>query len=443
MDDRRKPLKRTCRREGEDMIAAIVFVIMIGLMVFNVPIAICTALATVGGIAYTQDVPMMVFVQRMFTGMDTFTLIAVPLFILCGRFMALGGITNDLISMSRVMVGYFKGGLAYINIVASMLFAGITGSAASDTSSVGAILIPAMEERGFDKDFSVAVTATSSTIGVMIPPSIPMVVYGASSGASIGKLFLGGIVPGIITGIALMILSGIIARRRDYPRDAFVGIKKSIIITLKGIPALMTVIIILGGIVGGVFTPTEAAGIAALYAFLLGKFYYRELKFRDIPKMLAEVALTTGQVALMIATASSLAWLFAQQGVPGMIGGFITGITTNKIALLLIINALLLFVGTWLDLSPAVIIFTPILLPIVTSIGIDPVHFGVIMVVNLAIGLFTPPVGVCLFVSCGIAKCSISYVVKAFIPFLIVMIGVLLLITYVPALVMTIPNLLM
>lgn len=416
---------------------------MIGLMVFNVPIAICTALATVGGIAYTQDVPMMVFVQRMFTGMDTFTLIAVPLFILCGRFMALGGITNDLISMSRVMVGYFKGGLAYINIVASMLFAGITGSAASDTSSVGAILIPAMEERGFDKDFSVAVTATSSTIGVMIPPSIPMVVYGASSGASIGKLFLGGIVPGIITGIALMILSGIIARRRDYPRDAFVGIKKSIIITLKGIPALMTVIIILGGIVGGVFTPTEAAGIAALYAFLLGKFYYRELKFRDIPKMLAEVALTTGQVALMIATASSLAWLFAQQGVPGMIGGFITGITTNKIALLLIINALLLFVGTWLDLSPAVIIFTPILLPIVTSIGIDPVHFGVIMVVNLAIGLFTPPVGVCLFVSCGIAKCSISYVVKAFIPFLIVMIGVLLLITYVPALVMTIPNLLM
>ncbi|PKL27764.1 MAG: C4-dicarboxylate ABC transporter permease [Spirochaetae bacterium HGW-Spirochaetae-2] len=425
------------------MIAAIVFVIMIGLMVFNVPIAICTALATVGGIAYTQDVPMMVFVQRMFTGMDTFTLIAVPLFILCGRFMALGGITNDLISMSRVMVGYFKGGLAYINIVASMLFAGITGSAASDTSSVGAILIPAMEERGFDKDFSVAVTATSSTIGVMIPPSIPMVVYGASSGASIGKLFLGGIVPGIITGIALMILSGIIARRRDYPRDAFVGIKKSIIITLKGIPALMTVIIILGGIVGGVFTPTEAAGIAALYAFLLGKFYYRELKFRDIPKMLAEVALTTGQVALMIATASSLAWLFAQQGVPGMIGGFITGITTNKIALLLIINALLLFVGTWLDLSPAVIIFTPILLPIVTSIGIDPVHFGVIMVVNLAIGLFTPPVGVCLFVSCGIAKCSISYVVKAFIPFLIVMIGVLLLITYVPALVMTIPNLLM
>ncbi|MDC7246890.1 MAG: TRAP transporter large permease [Sphaerochaetaceae bacterium] len=425
------------------MIAAIVFFIMIALMIFNVPIAICTALATVGGILYTQDIPMMVFVQRMFTGMDTFTLIAVPLFILCGRFMALGGITHDLIAMSRVLVGYFKGGLAYINIVASMLFAGITGSAASDTSSVGAILIPAMEDRGFDKDFSVAVTATSSTIGVMIPPSIPMVVYGASSGASIGKLFLGGIVPGLITGIALMIVSGVIAHRRDYPSDEFVGLKQSLFITLKGIPALMTVLIILGGIVGGIFTPTEAAGIAALYSFLLGKFYYKELKFRDIPKMLAEVALTTGQVALMIATASSLAWLFAQQGVPGMIGNFITGITTNRFVLLLIMNALLLFVGTWLDLSPAVIIFTPILLPIATSLGIDPVHFGVIMVVNLAIWLFTPPVGVCLFVSCGIAKCSISYVVKAFIPFLLVMIGVLILITYFPALVMTIPNLLM
>lgn len=425
------------------MIAAIVFLIMIGLMAFNVPIAICTGLATVGGIAWTQDVPMMMFVQRMFTGMDTFTLIAVPLFILTGRFMALGGITKDLIDMSKVLVGYFKGGLAYINIVASMLFAGITGSAASDTSSVGAILIPAMEDRGFDKDFSVSVTATSSTIGVMIPPSIPMVVYGAASGASIGKLFLGGIVPGILVGIALMIVSGIISHRKDYPSDKFVGLKESVFITLKGIPALLTIIIILGGIVGGFFTPTEAAGVAALYSFLLGKFYYKELKFRDIPMMLAEVALTTGQVALMIATASSLAWLFAQQGVPRMIGEFVIGITTNKFLLLLIINALLLFVGTWLDLSPAVIIFTPILLPIATSVGIDPVHFGVIMVVNLAIGLFTPPVGVCLFVACGIAKCSISYVVKAFIPFFLATVGVLMLITYMPILVMGIPNLLM
>ncbi|WP_195376646.1 TRAP transporter large permease [Anaerotruncus rubiinfantis] len=423
------------------MIALVVFAIMIGLMVFNVPIAICTGLATIGGILVTNDVPMMVMVQRMFTGMDTFTLIAVPLFILTGRFMALGGITRDLINVSKVMVGFMKGGLAYINIVASMLFAGITGSAASDTSSVGGILIPAMVEKGYDTDFSVAVTATSSTIGVMIPPSIPMVVYGVAAGASIGSLFMGGIIPGILVGIALMIVSAYYAKKRNYPRDERVSFKEAVWIIIKGIPAMLTVIIILGGIVGGFFTPTEAAGIAALYSFIIGRVLYKELFFRDIPQILSEVARTTGQVALMIATASSLAWLFAQQGVPAMIGGWLTGITTNRFLILLLVNLLLLFVGTWLDLSPAVIIFTPILLPIVTQLGISPVHFGVIMVVNLAIGLFTPPVGVCLFVSCGIAKCSIASVVKAFIPFFLAMLVVLMLITYCEPLVMFLPNL--
>ncbi|MBE6904788.1 MAG: TRAP transporter large permease [Ruminococcaceae bacterium] len=423
------------------MIAIIVFTIMIGLMVFNIPIAICTGLATIGGIAVSQGVPMMVVVQRMLTGLDTFTLIAVPLFILTGRFMALGGITTDLINVSKVLVGFLKGGLAYINIVASMLFAGITGSAAADTSSVGGILIPTMIDKGYDEDFSVAVTATSSTIGVMIPPSIPMVVFGVASGSSIGKLFLGGIVPGILVGIALSIITFFIAKKRNYPRDEKVSVKEGIHLLIKGIPAMMSIVIILGGITTGWFTPTEAAGIAALYTFLLGKFYYKELTFADIPKMVSEVAVTTGQVALMIATASALAWLFAQQGVPAMIGNLITGVTTNPILLLLIINVLLLFVGTWLDLTPAVIIFTPILLPIVTQLGIDPVHFGVIMVVNLAIGLFTPPVGVCLFVACGIAKVSIASVVKAFIPFLLAMIAVLMLITYIPGLVMFLPGL--
>lgn len=425
------------------MIVLIVFIVMIALMVLNVPIALCTGIATMAGILSVDGLTMQIFVQRMFTGLDTFTLIAVPLFILTGRFMALGGITRDLINVSKVLVGYFKGGLAYINIVASMLFAGITGSAASDTSSIGSILIPAMNNKGYDSDFSVAVTATSSTIGVMIPPSIPMVVFGAVSGASIGKLFLGGIVPGILTGIILMIVSGVISNKRDYPRDEKISFKESVILLLKGIPAMLTIIIILVGIVGGIFTPTEAAGIAALYSFLLGKLYYKELKIKDIPKMLSEVALTTGQVALMIATASALAWLFAQQRVPMMIGNFILGITTNKFVLLLIINLLLLFVGTWLDLSPAVIIFTPILLPIAQQLGMDIIQFGVMMVVNLAIGLFTPPVGVCLFVSCGIAKCSITSVIKAISPFFLAMIIVLVLITYVPWISMALPTALM
>lgn len=425
------------------MIAMIVFAVLVILMVFKVPIAIGTALATIVGIFFVGTLPPAVMVQRMYVGLDTFTLIAVPLFILTGRLMALGGITTDLINLSRVLVGYLRGGLAYINIVSSMFFAGITGSAASDTSSVGAILIPAMLEKGYEKDFSVAVTATSSTIGVMIPPSIPMVIYGVAAGASIGRLFLGGLIPGVIVGLALMAVTFVVARKRNYPVEERISFGASVRIVLKGIPALFTIVVIVGGIVSGVFTPTEAAGIAALYSFLLGVLFYRELKLRDLPGILVDVATTTGMVALMIATASALGWLFANQGIPRLIGGAILSVTDNRIIILMLINLLLLFVGTWLDLSPAVIIFTPILLPIVTVLGIDPVHFGVVMVVNLAIGLFTPPVGVCLFVSCGIAGISISDTVRAFIPYFLVMVGVLLLITYVPELVMFLPNLLM
>jgi C4-dicarboxylate transporter DctM subunit len=425
------------------MIAIIVFIIMLSLMTINVPIAICTGLATLAGVIFTSDLRFMVVIQRMFVGLDTFTLIAVPLFILTGRLMALGGITRDLILVSKALVGFMKGGLAYINIVASMLFAGITGSAASDTSSIGGILIPAMIDKGYHKDFSVAVTATSSTIGIMIPPSIPMVIYSVSSNASVGKLFLGGIVPGLMVGIALLIVSAIMTKRRNYPRDESFTWGETFIIMLKSIPAMLTVFIILGGIILGIFTPTEAAGVAVFYSYLLGRFYYKELFLKDIPGIIAEVSVTTGQVTLMISTASALGFLFSHQGVPAMIADLILGVTTNKIMLLLLINLLLLFVGTWLDLSPAVIIFAPIFLPIVVNVGVDPVHFGVIMVVNLAIGLFTPPVGVCLFVACGIARISIASTVKVFIPFFLAMVGVLLLITYIEPLVMFLPNLLM
>ena len=286
------------------MVAVIVFSLMIGLMIFNVPIAICTGLAALVGVA-VGGYPLMVMVQRMFTGLDTFTFIAIPLFIMTGRFMALGGTTRDLINVSKVLVGFLKGGLAYINIVASMLFAGITGSAAADTASIGGILIPAMVKKGYDTDFSVAITATSSTIGIMIPPSIPMVVYGVAASASIGKLFLGGIVPGILVGMALIAVSAVIAKKRNYPRDERVSFKEAVIILLKGIPAMLTIVIILGGIIFGVFTATEAAGIAALYSFLLGAFYYREIRWRDIPKIIVEVAVVTGQTTLMIATASA------------------------------------------------------------------------------------------------------------------------------------------
>ena len=422
------------------MIAVYVFLTMIALMTINVPIAICTGLATLVGIVVSQGLPPMNMVQRMFVGIDTFTLIAVPLFILTGRLMALGGITRDLINVSKILVGYLKGGLAYINIVASMLFAGKTGSAAADTSSIGAILIPAMIQKGYHRDYSVAITATSSTIAIMIPPSIPMVVYGVATNASIGKLFLGGIIPGIMVGITLIIVAAVIARQRNYPRDESFTLRESAVIILKGIPAMLTIIILLGGIISGWFTPTEAAGVAVFYSFLLGMFYYREIRFRDVPQIIAEVAVTTGQVALMIATASALGFFFSHQGIPAMIGNFILGLTKSKFLLMLLINALLLFVGTWLDLSPAVIIFAPILLPIVVAMGMDPVHFGVIMVVNLGIGLFTPPVGVCLFIACGIAKIPIASTIRAFVPFFLAMVGVLMLISYCEPLVMFLPN---
>jgi C4-dicarboxylate transporter DctM subunit len=423
------------------MVAILVFAVMIGLLIFNAPIAICTGLAALIGVA-AGGYPLMLMVQRMFTGLDSFTFIAIPLFIMTGRFMALGGTTRDLINVSKVLVGFLKGGLAYINIVASMLFAGITGSAAADTASIGAIMIPTMVDKGYDRDFSVAVTATSSTIGIMIPPSIPMVVYGVAASASIGQLFLGGIVPGILVGVALIAVSACYAKKRDYPRDEKVTLREAFVILVKGVPAMLTIVIILGGIIFGFFTATEAAGIAALYSFLLGAFYYKEIRFRDMPKIIAEVAVVTGQTTLMIATASALAWLFARQNVPAAIGSFLTGMTDNRLLLLLMINVWLLFVGTWLDLSPAVIIFTPILLPIAVACGVDPVHFGVIMVVNLGIGLFTPPVGVCLFVACGIAKCSITSVVRSFLPFFLATVAVLLLITYIPGLVMWLPGLL-
>jgi C4-dicarboxylate transporter DctM subunit len=416
---------------------------MLAVMIYiKIPISFALGIATLGGVLLAGDVPVMVIAQRMFVGLDSFTLIAVPLFMLAGQLMAIGGVTRDLLNLSLVFVGWMRGGLAYVNIVASMIFAGITGSASSDTSSIGGILIPTMIERGYEKDFTVAVTATSSTIGIMIPPSIPMVLYGIASGTSIGQLFMGGVVPGLLVGFGLMAVSAVISKKRNYPAEKKFSFAESLNICLRSLPALGTVVIIIGGIVKGFFTPTEAAGIACFYTACLGLFYYKELKFRDMPRLVYQTAMTVGLVALMIAAASALGWFFTSQGVPRAIAQAITGFTNNKIIILLLVNIVLLFVGCWMDLAPAVTLFTPILLPVVTAVGIDPVHFGIIMVVNLAIGLFTPPVGVCLFISCGIARISITSVLKAFIPFFLIMITILMLITFIPEVSMFLPTLL-
>ena len=423
------------------LLAGIIFLVLIVLMILKVPISFVLAISTLVGVILAPGVPLMVAAQRMFAALDSFMLIAIPLFMLTGKIMAIGGVTKDLINLSNVLVGWMRGGLAYINVVSSMIFAGITGTASSDSASIGGILIPTMIEKGYEKDFTVAVTATSSTIGIMIPPSIPLVLYGISSSTSIGKLFLAGLVPGLIVGLVLIGLSAVIAHKRNYPAEKSVGIKESIKIMIKSIPALMTVVIIIGGITTGFFTPTEAAGIACAYSALLAVFYYKQLRWRDFPKLIYETAITMGIVALMIAAATALGWFFTSQGIPQALAKAMVAMTDNKYIILLLINILLLFVGMWMDLAPAVTLFTPILLPVAKALGIDPIHFGIIMTVNLAIGLFTPPVGVCLFVSCGIANTSIAKVIKAFIPFFIAMIAVLALITLVPAVSMFLPSL--
>ncbi len=424
------------------VLAGIVFAVLILLMLIKVPISFVLAIATLLGIVLAPGIPIKVAAQRVFVSLDSFMLIAIPLFMLTGHIMAIGGVTKDLIALSNVLVGWMRGGLAYINVVSSMIFAGITGTASSDSASIGGILIPTMIDKGYDKDFTVAVTATSSTIGIMIPPSIPLVLYGIASNTSIGKLFLAGIIPGLIVGIVLIALSAVLARKRNYPAEKWVGFKKSLIIMVKSIPALLTVVIIIGGITTGIFTPTEAAGIACAYSALLGVYYYKQLKWRDFPGLIYKASLTMGIVALMISAATALGWFFTSQGIPQQLAISMMALTSSKFIIMLLINVLLLFVGMWMDLAPAVTLFTPILLPIVTALGIDPIHFGMIMVVNLAIGLFTPPVGVCLFISCGIADISIAKVIRAFIPFFIAMISVLALITAVPAVSTFLPNLL-
>jgi len=424
------------------MLTVAILGVMLSLLVLNVPVAVSIALATLSGVVII-GLPPVIVVQRMFAGLDTFTLIAVPLFILAGRLMAAGGVTGSLINVANVLVGFLKGGLAYVNVMASLLGSGMTGSAAADTSASGTIMIPVMKDRGYDTGFTVAITATSSTIGILIPPSIPLVVYGVTTNTSIGRLFIAGLIPGLLMFIALIVVVALVSKKHNYPREERIPIKQAVFIILKGIPAMLTVIIIVGGIRGGFFTPTEGAGIAVAYTFLLGIFCYKGLKIRQVPKIILEVAVTTGQVALLVATASALGWLFARQGIPAIISAFLMGITTEKILLLLIINIMLLLIGMFLDLTPAVIIFAPILLPIAISLGIDPVHFGLIMVVNLAIGLCTPPAGVCLFIATGIAKTSITSVLRGFIAPLLAMIVVLMFVTYLPQLTMFLPNLLM
>ncbi|RKY03210.1 MAG: C4-dicarboxylate ABC transporter permease, partial [Spirochaetes bacterium] len=403
-------------------------------LIMGIPVAFCLGISSLACLFIKPDIPLLIIPQKMFSGTDSFPLMAVPFFMLAGSLMNRGGITKRLIRFSNILVGSIRGGLAMVNVVASMFFAGITGAAVADTSAMGTILIPAMVKERYDVDFSAAITASSSTVGPIIPPSIPMIIYGVYAGVSIGKLFLAGIIPGVILGFSLLGVAYIISVKRGYPKGKKVGIREFFVTLKEASLALIMPVIIIGGIVFGIFTATEAAVVAVFYAFFVGFFVYGELKIKDLPHIIIESGITTSIIMLVIANASIFGWIIAHEQIPQKVANLFLFFTHNKWLILLFINIFLLFVGTFLETTASLIILTPILLPLATSLGIEPIHFGIIMVLNLVIGLTTPPLGVCLFVACSIAHISLEKISRAIIPFLLTSIFVLFLVTYIPQL---------
>ncbi len=379
--------------------------------------------------------------QRMATGLDSFALLAIPFFILAGQIMNRGGIARRLIDFAKTLVGSLPGGLAHVNIIAAMLFGAISGSAVAAASAIGGFMGSRMEEEGYSKEFSAAVNITSSTTGMVIPPSNILIVYSlASGGASIAALFLAGYLPGILTGLFLMTVAAIWAKRKGFPtgeRSKFSEVSKSFV---RAFPSLLLLIVVIGGIVVGIFTATEASAVAVLYCLVLS-FMYKEITVKNIPEILLGSVGTTAIVMLLIATSISMSWVMSYENIPQEISNLLLGISDNKVIILLIINLILLFVGIFMDMTPAVLIFTPIFLPVVMELGIDPVHFGIIMVMNLCIGICTPPVGSVLFVGVGVAGTTIQKVIRPLMPLFIAMLVALMLTTYIPALSLWLPSL--
>jgi C4-dicarboxylate transporter DctM subunit len=410
-------------------------------LLIGIPVAFTLGLTPFVAFLLGGEIPHMLAAQRIFTGMDNPILMAVPFFILAGNIMSAGGMTQRLVAFCNVLLGSFRGGLAYINVVISMLFAGITGAAVADTSAVGSILIPAMKKEGYDVDFSTAVTATSSTIGPIIPPSIPFIIYGVLGEVSIASLFLAGFIPGALLGLSQMSVVAYYARKRNYPKGSLISVREALKATFDAALVLMMPLIILGGILTGIFTPTESACVAVFYALIISLFVYRDIRLVDLPKIIINTAVTSSLVMLVIGTASIFSWLLASEEIPQYITEAVINITHNRIAILLLVNIVLLMVGTFMETTASLIILTPVLLPLMNKIGVDPLHFGVIIVLNLVIGLTTPPVGVCLFIACAIGEIKLEQITKAILPFLLASITVLLVVTYWESLIMLLPRL--
>ena len=419
--------------------AATIFAVFILLLVIRMPVSFSLAISAAIALVFAGSMDPLIVVQRMYTSVESFSLIAIPFFILSGGFMESGGISRRLISFSSSLVGHIRGGLSMISIVAAMFFAGISGSTAADTAAIGSVLIPAMEKKGYGKDLATSVVGTAGAIGIIIPPSIPMIILGSIGQISISKLFLGGAIPGILIGFALMGVCWYLSRKRQYPAGERVSIREFFRIFAKTIWALILPLIILGGVLGGIFTATEAGAVAVVFACIVSYFVYG-VKFNAYPEIFRAAALNTGVVMLVCATAMALTWYLAVGQVPQLLTAFITGLTSDRLVFLFILNVLLFLVGMFIDLTPSLFLLVPILLPVARAYGLDPVHFGVIMVTNLCVGLITPPVGTVLYVTNSIAKISLGQLVKELLPMYVVLFAVVLLVTYVPFLVLWLPS---
>ena len=413
------------------------------LAIFRMPIAIALGFATLLALWFFSDIPMAALPHKMVNGIDSYVFLAIPLFLLAGKLMNAGGITDRIFGFARILVGGIKGGLAHANVFASIIFAWMSGSAVAAVGGLGEIELKAMKENGFDTRFSSSVIIASSVLGPIIPPSIPFIIYAAISENSIGKLFVAGIIPGFLLAIALMITIYIISVIRNYPADRRGTLKELFHSFRKSFLPLMMPVIMIGGIASGIFTPTEAAAVAVAYALIISLFIYRSIRFRDLPLIFVETMITTSVVTYIISTTASFSYVLTIESAGERITSIVADFTSNPYVVLLLINILLLIFGAIMEAGVVLIIFTPILYPLAMSLNIDPIHFGVIMVMNLMIGVATPPIGVCLFVMSHISGLKVEVLMKSIIPFLIPLIIILLIITYVPILSTFLPEIIM
>ena len=414
------------------------------LMMLGMPVAYALGLAALVG-ALWIDLPLDAVMIQLAAGVNKFSLLAIPFFVFAGAIMAEGGMARRLVAFAGVLVGFIRGGLSLVNIIASTFFGAISGSSVADTASIGSVLIPEMEKKGYPRDFATAVTVSGSVQAILIPPSHNAVIYSLAAGGtvSIAALFIAGVLPGLLLGLTLAVMCLFMARKRNYPKGEVIPMKQALKICADALWGLMTMVIILGGILSGVFTPTESASIAVLWAFFVTMFIYRDYKWSETPKLVHRTVKTLSIVMILIAFAASFGYIMTLMQIPLQITTALTTLSDNRYVILALINLLLLVLGTLMDMAPLILILTPILLPVIKSIGVDPVHFGMIMMVNLGIGLITPPVGGVLFVGAAVAKLPMEQVVKALLPFFGALLLVLIAVTYIPALSLWLPGLLL